>query len=68
MDLGLSEKVAIVTGSSRGLGLAAATALAHEGANVMLCARGEEALKKSAASIQHAVASRARVASVAADL
>ena len=34
MDLGLSGKVAIVTGSSRGLGLAAATALAEEGASV----------------------------------
>lgn len=68
MDLDLSGRTAIVTGSSRGLGLAAATALAQEGANVVLCARGEEALKKSAAAIQAVAASHARVASVAADL
>jgi 3-oxoacyl-[acyl-carrier protein] reductase len=40
MDLHLTNKVAIVTGSSRGLGLASAAALAAEGASVMLCARG----------------------------
>jgi 3-oxoacyl-[acyl-carrier protein] reductase len=67
MDLGLSGKVAIVTGSSRGLGLAAATALAREGAHVVLCARGEETLKKAAAAIQQTAAS-ARVVSVVADL
>ena len=67
MDLGLSGKVAIVTGSSRGLGLAAATALAREGAHVVLCARGEETLKKAAAAIQDTAAS-ARVVSVVADL
>ena len=32
MDLGLADRVAIVTGSSRGLGLASALALAGEGA------------------------------------
>ena len=52
MDLGLTGKVAIVTGSSRGLGLAAATALAEEGASVVLCARGEETLAKAADSIR----------------
>ena len=49
MDLGLAGKVAIVTGSSRGLGLGAAQALIAEGAHVLICARGEEALKKAAA-------------------
>jgi 3-oxoacyl-[acyl-carrier protein] reductase len=68
MDLGLSGKVAIVTGSSRGLGLAAATALAQEGASVVLCARGEETLTKSAAAIQSTAAANARVATVVADL
>jgi 3-oxoacyl-[acyl-carrier protein] reductase len=48
MDLGLSNKVAIVTGSSRGLGLASAKALAAEGCLVTLCARGEGRLREAA--------------------
>ena len=68
MDLGLKGKVAIVTGGSRGLGLAAAQALIAEGAHVVICARGEEALTRSAAALQASSASGARVASVAADV
>jgi 3-oxoacyl-[acyl-carrier protein] reductase len=67
MDLGLSGKVAIVTGSSRGLGLAAATALAEEGASVVLCARGEDTLKTAAEGI-HAKVATARLATIAADV
>ena len=52
MDLGFAGKVAIVTGSSRGLGLAAAQALIAEGAHVLICARGEAALKKAAPFVQ----------------
>src|SRR5688572_25084738 len=44
MDLGLTNKVAIVTGSSRGLGLAAARSLAAEGCRVSMSARGEARL------------------------
>ena len=44
MDLGLAGKVCIVTGSSRGIGLGIATRLVEEGAGVVLCARGAEAL------------------------
>jgi len=44
MDLGLAGKVAIVTGGSRGLGLAAARALAAEGARVAICGRTEATL------------------------
>ena len=68
MDLGLTGKVAIVTGGSRGLGLAAAKALLAEGAHVVTCARGEEQLQTSAKEIQAAAASGARVVSVAADV
>lgn len=68
MDLGLQGKVAIVTGGSRGLGKAAATALIAEGAHVVVCARGEEALKKAAAEIQQVVASGAMAVAVRADL
>ena len=39
MDLGLAGKVAIVTGGSKGLGLAAAQALVAEGARVAICGR-----------------------------
>jgi 3-oxoacyl-[acyl-carrier protein] reductase len=41
MDLGLSGKVAAVSAASRGLGKAAALALAAEGADIAMCARGE---------------------------
>jgi NAD(P)-dependent dehydrogenase (short-subunit alcohol dehydrogenase family) len=48
MDLGLQDKVALVTGSSRGLGLASAKALAADGARVLLTARGVEQLARAA--------------------
>jgi 3-oxoacyl-[acyl-carrier protein] reductase len=48
MNLGLSGKVAIVTGSSRGLGLASARALALEGCRVVLSGRTEETLAAAA--------------------
>ncbi|MBV8661545.1 MAG: SDR family oxidoreductase [Hyphomicrobiales bacterium] len=51
MDLELADKVAVVTGASRGIGKAAAAALAREGANVALVARDENALHAAAASI-----------------
>jgi len=44
MDLGLTGKVAIITGSSRGLGLASARALALEGCRVVLSGRTEKTL------------------------
>jgi 3-oxoacyl-[acyl-carrier protein] reductase len=44
MDLGLTGKIAIVTGSSRGLGLACARALIDEGCRVTICARGRDRL------------------------
>jgi 3-oxoacyl-[acyl-carrier protein] reductase len=44
MDLGLKGKNAAITGSSQGIGYAIATALANEGCNVALSARGAERL------------------------
>lgn len=52
MDLGLTGKVAIVTGSSRGLGKASAMALAAEGAHVVLAARDPETLRAAARDIE----------------
>lgn len=51
MDLGLRDARAIVTGASRGIGLAVADALAAEGAAVALLARGAEGLEEAAARI-----------------
>ncbi len=51
MDLQLRDAVAIVTGSSRGLGRAIATTLFAEGCRVVLVARDEEALAATAADI-----------------
>jgi 3-oxoacyl-[acyl-carrier protein] reductase len=49
MDLGLTGKACIVTGASRGIGLATARMLCDEGALVLMTARGEEALVAAAA-------------------
>jgi 3-oxoacyl-[acyl-carrier protein] reductase len=54
MDLGLSGKVAMITGASRGLGRAMAAALASEGVRLSLCARGAEALEATAAEFKGA--------------
>jgi 3-oxoacyl-[acyl-carrier protein] reductase len=51
VDLGLTGKVALVTGSSRGIGRGIATRLIEEGADVVLCARGEEALGEAVAAV-----------------
>ena len=57
MDLGLGGKVAVVYGASRGLGRAAAEALAAEGARVAIVARHEAALADAASAMRGATRS-----------
>jgi 3-oxoacyl-[acyl-carrier protein] reductase len=66
MDLGLSGCVAIVGGSSSGMGRAVAISLAREGCNVALFARRQELLDEAVAEIE-ALGSGARGLAVAGD-
>jgi 3-oxoacyl-[acyl-carrier protein] reductase len=68
MDLLLRDKVAIVTGSSRGLGLASARALVEEGARVVVCARGEAALQAAASTLRSLAGRDDSVLAVSADV
>ncbi len=65
MDLGLKDKVAVITGGSRGIGKAIATALAHEGCRVAVCARDAALLERTAEELR---GRGAKVLAVAADL
>ena len=68
MDLGLKDKVALVTGASQGLGFASAQALVSEGCRVCICARGEERLAAAAAVLEGHAGGPDRVLAVRADL
>jgi 3-oxoacyl-[acyl-carrier protein] reductase len=68
MDLDLTDKVAIVTGSSRGLGLASARILVAEGCRVCLCARGGERLAEAALEVEALARRPNMVLAVQADL
>ena len=65
MDLNLKGKVALVTGSSRGIGRATAIALANEGCDLAICARGGDVLQETDREI---AALGVRTAAIAADV
>lgn len=67
MDLGIAGKWALVCGASKGLGLGCAQALAAEGVNVVMVARGAPALEAAAAAIAQA-SPAVKVLPVAADI
>lgn len=54
MDLGLKNKVVVITGGSNGIGLGAAYKFAEEGARLFLCARGHAELFRAAGQISAA--------------
>src|SRR5262245_20617985 len=68
MDLQLTGKVALITGGSRGLGLASAGALVAEGCHVAICARGRERLEEAAATLRQRASGEARVGTHVADV
>jgi 3-oxoacyl-[acyl-carrier protein] reductase len=68
MDLELAGKVAIVTGSTRGLGLAIARALLEEGCTVTICARGDARLGEATAELRQLSGGNDRVLGIQADL
>ncbi|SVC26264.1 uncharacterized protein METZ01_LOCUS279118, partial [marine metagenome] len=51
VELGLNGRVALVGGGSMGIGKASALALAREGVDVAICARGKETLDRAAEDI-----------------
>jgi len=66
MNLGLKNKIALVTASSKGLGRASAETLAEEGAKIAICARDGKVLKQTADEIANAT--RSEVLAIPADM
>ena len=66
MEIGLSGRSALITGGSKGLGLAMARAFAEAGADVAILARGPETLEEARRSL--AATARGRIAAIACDV
>lgn len=68
MDLGIAGRTALVCGASKGLGFGCALALVQEGVNVLIVARGQEALDSAAAQLRSAATGGATVRALATDI
>ena len=66
MDLGLQDKVAIITGGSDGIGKAAALSMAQEGASVVIVARRPDVLEEAVQDIK--AATEGQVMPISADV
>ena len=53
MNLGIKNKTALVTGSSRGIGKSCAISLSKEGANVVICGRDKKTLTESLSELKN---------------
>ena len=60
MELGLEDKVVLVTGGSKGIGLACALAFAAEGARIAICSRSRDNIETSARRSERRVGRRRR--------
>lgn len=68
MDLGIAGRTALVCGASKGLGYGCALALVQEGVNVVIVARGQDALQQAAKQLEASATGGAFVKAVAADI
>ncbi len=68
MDLGITGKWALVCAASKGLGKGCAKALVKEGVNVVITARGQDALEATAVELRALAAQGAKVVTVAGDI
>jgi 3-oxoacyl-[acyl-carrier protein] reductase len=68
MNLGLRGKFGIVCAASQGLGRAAATALAREGASIVICSRDRKRVNEAAAAMRRTAAKGAEVVPMVADM
>ncbi|MBA2353742.1 MAG: SDR family oxidoreductase [Acidobacteria bacterium] len=68
MDLDLDGRIAIVTGGTRGLGLASARSLIGEGAQVAICGRTEQTLQQAVEELERLAGGSGRVLGVLADV
>jgi len=66
MQISLDGRSAVITGGSKGLGLAMAQRFAASGANVAILARGEDALERAAASLRQSA--RGRIEAIVCDV